>query len=386
MVRDGLIIFGLAVACCLVIGGAGLLALHGLRGRSLRWQLAVAAVTPVLAVAASVAVNVSLMFLSAHDSWVIVVALLTSTGLALGAVWVVLRRITQGSRALGSGVSRLVADGTGQPVEPEPRSTGPIVPELDQVRTELATARRTLAEARSQERNAERARRQLVGFVSHDLRTPLAGLRALAEGLEDGVVTDAPRAYAQMRSTVTRMSGLVDDLFALSRVEAAPEVERRPVALAELLADLTDELSPMAAAADVALRADIPADDRLAVSGDADALSRALANLVGNAVQHTGPGGRVEVRGSRAADGAIRVAVTDGCGGIPEPHLDRVFDSGWRGVADRPASELPTGGAGLGLTITQGIIAAHDGSIAVRNVDGGCCFSLELPAGQSSAA
>jgi signal transduction histidine kinase len=385
-VRDGLIIFGLAVGCCLLIGGAGLLALHALRGRSLRWQLAVAAVTPVLAVAASVAVNVSLMFLSAHDSWVIVVALLTSTVLALAAVWVVLRRITQGFRALGSGVSRLVADGTGRPVEPEPTPAGPIVPELDRVRTELVTARQTLAEARTQERNAERARRELVGFVSHDLRTPLAGLRALTEGLEDGVIADVPRAYTQMRSTVTRMSGLVDDLFALSRVEAAPEAERRPVALAELLADVADELSPMAAATEVTLRADVPDDDRLAVSGDADALTRALANLVGNAVRHTGPGGRVEVRGFRADDGAVRVAVTDGCGGIPEPHLDRVFDSGWRGAYDRPTSDLTTGGAGLGLTITQRVIAAHAGSIGVRNVDGGCCFSLELPAGQPSVA
>lgn len=384
--RDGLIIFGLAVGCCLLIGGAGLLVLHALRDRSLRWQLAAAAVTPVLAVAASVAVNVQLMFLSAHDSGVIVVALLTSTLLALGAVWVVLRRITQGSEALGTGVSRLVADGTGAPVEPEPGPSGRIIPELDRVRTELATARQTLAETRTQERNAERARRELVGFVSHDLRTPLAGLRALTEGLEDGVISDVPRAYAQMRSTVTRMSGLVDDLFALSRVEAAPEAERRPVALAELLADVAEELSPAAAAAEVTLAAEVPTDDRLAVHGDADALTRAVANLLGNAVQHTAAGGRVEVRGTRAADDTVRVTVTDGCGGIPEADLGRVFDSGWRGSSERPGPDLATAGAGLGLTITQRVIAAHAGSVGVRNVDGGCRFTLELPSGQAGFA
>ena len=386
--RDTLIIFGLAVACCVLVGAAGLWALHLLREKSLRWQLAVAAVTPVLAVAASVAVNVQLMFLSAHDSGVIVVALVTSTVLAFGAVWVVLRRIAQGSRALGTGVSRLVADGTGRSVEPEADPTPPprIIPELDRVYTELAEARLTLADARTQERNAERARRELVQFVSHDLRTPLAGLRALTEGLEDGVITDVPRAYGQMRSTVTRLSGLVDDLFALSRVEAAPEAERRPVALAELLADVTDELSPMAAAAGVGLRAEVPETDRLAVHGDADALSRAVANLVGNAVQHTAPGGVVEVRGLRGVDGTVRVAVTDGCGGIPEAHLSRIFDSGWRGTQARPVPEISPTGAGLGLTIVKGVITAHAGSIGVRNVDGGCCFSVELPAGQPTAA
>ena len=386
--RDTLIIFGLAVACCVLIGAAGLLALHLLREKSLRWQLALAGVTPVLAVAASVAVNVQLMFLSAHDSGVIVVALVTSTLLALGAVWVVLRRITQGSVALGSGVSRLVADGTGQPSEPgsEPALPRRIVPELEHVQTELAQARQTLAEARTQERNAERARRELVQFVSHDLRTPLAGLRALAEGLEDGVITDVPRAYGQMRATVTRMTGLVDDLFALSRVEATPQAERRLVALAELLADVTDELSPMAAAAGVSLRSDVPEGDRLAVPGDADALSRAVANLVGNAVQHTARGGTVVVRGRREDDGVVRVAVTDTCGGIPEANLDRVFDSGWRDTRARAVPELSSSGAGLGLTIVKGVVTAHAGSIGVRNVDGGCCFSVELPAGRPTAA
>ncbi len=385
--RDTLIIFGLAVGCCILIGAAGLLALHLLREKSLRWQLALAGVTPVLAVAASVAVNVQLMFLSGHDSGVIVVALVTSTLLALGAVWVVLRRITQGSLALGTGVSELVADGTGrQPAEPGPTEPRQMIPELEQVHSELARARRTLAEARTQERNAERARRELVQFVSHDLRTPLAGLRALTEGLEDGVISDVPRAYTQMRSTVTRMAGLVDDLFALSRVEAAPEAERRLVALAELLADVTDELIPMAAAAEVGLRAEVPESDRLAVHGDADALSRAVANLVSNAVQHTAPGGAVRVRGLRALDGVVQVAITDSCGGIPEANLSRIFDSGWRDTRTRSVSDLSPSGAGLGLTIVKGVITAHAGSIEVRNVEGGCCFSVELPAGQPTAA
>jgi signal transduction histidine kinase len=218
-VSDTITIFALTVGCCVFAGGAGLLALRTLRHHSLRWQLVVAVTTPVGAVAVSVAVNVSLMFLSAHDSGVIVIALLTSLVLALGAAALVLRRITQGSAALGNVVSRLVDDesgGTGGREEQPAK----LVPELERVQQELADARRTLAESRVRERKTERARRELLSFIAHDLRTPLAGVRALSEGLEDGVIVDVPGAYAQLRSTAQRMSGLVDDLFELSRVEA----------------------------------------------------------------------------------------------------------------------------------------------------------------------
>ena len=113
---------------------------------------------------------------------------------------------------------------------------------------DLAETRRTLAESRERERAAEQARRELVSFMSHDLRTPLAGLRALAEGLEDGVIVDPPRALAQMRGTVDRMSGLVDDLFALSRVQGPPQPKPTTlVSLTELITDVASELTAAAA-------------------------------------------------------------------------------------------------------------------------------------------
>src|SRR5215210_5216083 len=148
-------ILALTIGCCLVAGGVGLLALRALRHRSLRWQLAVATVIPVVAVAVSVVVNVRLMFLSAHDSGVIVIALATSLLLALGAVALVLRRITHGSAALGNVVSRLVDDEGGIPRRPDEQPVK-LVPELERVRRELADARQTLAESRIRERNAER--------------------------------------------------------------------------------------------------------------------------------------------------------------------------------------------------------------------------------------
>jgi signal transduction histidine kinase len=219
--------------------------------------------------------------------------------------------------------------------------------------------------------------------MSHDLRTPLAGLRALAEGLEDGVIDDPKPALAQMRVTVDRMNSLVDDLFELSRLTAGePSRKLMSVSLAELADEVAALVDHQARARDVRIEVDRPADDRLRVIGDADELSRALTNLVANAVRHTPAGGVVRLVADRAPDGRVRCTVVDACGGIAEPDLPRLFDVGWRGSADRTPDD---GGAGLGLAIAQGVVHAHDGTIDVTNVPGGCRFELSLPAGPAQS-
>jgi signal transduction histidine kinase len=129
---------------------------------------------------------------------------------------------------------------------------------------------------------------------------------------------------------------------------------------------------------DVALVVSTPAgDDRLAVHGDADELTRAVTNLVGNAIRHTVPGGTVRLTVDRdVADGRVRLAVTDSCGGIPDDDLERVFDIGWRGDEQRTPSGT---GGGLGLAIARGVVESHEGRIRVSNVTGGCTFEIELP-------
>jgi signal transduction histidine kinase len=227
----------------------------------------------------------------------------------------------------------------------------------------------------------EASRRELVAFMSHDLRTPLAGLRAVSEGLEDGVIDDVPNALRQMRSTVDRMTGLVDDLFELSRLSAAPLPRRRSaVSLRELAEDVVGENNEHARASGVCLKLSTPMnDDRLAVQGDPDELTRAVTNLVGNAIRHTAPGGTVTLDVDRETDGRVRLAVTDGCGGIPADDLERVFDVGWRGDEQRTPEVGSSSGGGLGLAIARGVVESHDGNIAVSNVDGGCAFQIDLP-------
>ncbi len=185
-----------------------------------------------------------------------------------------------------------------------------------------------------------------------------------------------PAALAQVRSSVDRMNGLVDDLFELSRLRAdgGPSV-RSLVSLREVAEDMARECEEQARASGVSLC--VEADDRLAVHGVPEDLARALSNLISNALRHTRSGGEVLVRGARDADGRVVLAVVDGCGGIPAQDLDRVFDTGWRGDPERTPGD---GRAGLGLAIARGVAESHAGSLEVANTSEGCRFELVLPA------
>ena len=375
---DLMIIIGLTLATCLAVGLIGLALLHLVRYRSLRQQLTIATLLPVVAVAATVLINVQLMFLSAHDSLVILIALLVSLVLAALGAWLVVRRISRASLRVGAGLHQLVSDSaSGSSVTPSAPQAEVAAPrELAQVLEDLAETRKTLAESRARARAAEQSRQELVSFMSHDLRTPLAGLRALSEGLEDGVITDVPRALSHLRATVARMSILVDDLFALSRVQGPRRAKPQTmVSLTELISDVASESTVSASSRGVQLEVDLP-DDRLAVLGSSDDLARALSNLTSNAIRHTDAGLVVRLEGRRADDGHIRIAVIDSCGGIPETSLARVFDAGWRGTPSRGGDD---GGAGLGLAIARGVVESHDGAISVCNVQGGCRFEVSLP-------
>lgn len=376
---DTVIIVGLTLGACLVVGLLGAVALHRLRRHSLRYQLIIATLLPVAAVTSTVVVNVWLMFLSPHDSTVIMISLLVSVLVAVFGAVVIMRRVGQGSAELGTALRRMRADTTGissdGPVGAGPGSSQ-LPAELAVVVADLERTRLLLAETRRREQAAEDARRELVRFMSHDLRTPLAGLRALTEGLEDGVIHDVPRALEHMRATITRMTHLVEDLFELSRVQGArPERPTTLVSLSELIVDVGSESSALASSRGVVLDVVVPEGDRLAVTGSADDLARAISNLVANAVRHTGTDQLVRLHGHRAADGHVRIEVSDGCGGIPDASLERVFDVGWRGNGARTGD----GGAGLGLAIARGVVESHAGRIDVANIDGGCRFAVELP-------
>lgn len=237
-------------------------------------------------------------------------------------------------------------------------------------------------EARDRERVAEASRRELVAWISHDLRTPLAGIRAMAEALADGVVFE-PRevaGYANRIGTETRrLSDMVDDLFELSRISAgALQLTLSEVPLQDIVSDAVAGQTPVADRKKVRLVAN--ADAWPVVLGSDPELARVVRNLVSNAIRHTPPDGTVAVQ--LGVDGSNAVlAIDDSCGGIPEQEIGRVFDVAFRGSSARtpaPRGGEPVG-AGLGLAIAKGLVEAHQGRITAHNHGPGCRFEVRLP-------
>jgi signal transduction histidine kinase len=236
-------------------------------------------------------------------------------------------------------------------------------------------------EARERERAAEASRRELVAWISHDLRSPLAGIRAMAEALADGVVSDRHEVanYAQRISgETTRLSAMVGDLFELSRITAgALQLTMSAVPLRDVVSDALAAQTPVAEQKGVKVLANAKAWP--IVSGSDPELARIMRNLVSNAIRHTPPDGTVAVQ-IGIADGDALISVDDSCGGIPEDEIGRVFDVAFRGTQARtPERSGTTSGGGLGLAIAKGLVEAHRGRIRVHNHGPGCRFEVRLP-------
>jgi signal transduction histidine kinase len=336
--KDVLLILLIALAGAVVVALPGWLVLRMMRHRSITWHITVVLALTLLSVLAGILGVAGGMFISEHDLDVLLIVVAIAGVVSLGVgVW------------LGR---RLAADAM------------------------------WAAEVREKERQMEASRRDLVAWVSHDLRTPLAGLRAMAEALEDGVVGD-PETVAEyhrrIRAETDRMASLVDDLFELSRINAgALRLSLESVSLGDVVSDAVASAAPVAAARGVHL---VAAETGWpTVQGSEPELSRIVSNLLRNAIRHTPSDGTVTLTGGRDSAGGW-FAVTDACGGIPAADLPKVFDVAFRGAPARTPEKADGDGAGggLGLAIVRGLVEAHRGDVAVTNVPGGCRFEVRIP-------
>jgi two-component system sensor histidine kinase BaeS len=217
------------------------------------------------------------------------------------------------------------------------------------------------------------ARRELISWASHDLRTPLASLRALVEAAADGLVE--PDEYLpRLREQAAVLTLLVDDLFELARIDAgALTLGRERVELTRFVPSTLRLLEPEASARSIRLDFDVPAPSVVVVAPQE--LERVLVNLLGNAIRHTPPEGSVAVR-VEPVNGEVRVHVEDTGRGLDPRAAERMFERFWR--ADRARSG---GGAGLGLAIAKALVEAHGGTIWAENrTHGGARVSFSLPA------
>ena len=358
-------------------GGVGLvggLIVWMARRSSVVWLTVAIATTAVLAVVAGTVATSRAMFLSGHDLGVITLVAAVAGVVALLFAAAVGSALARWSRQLRDEARRFGESGAFVAA-----GSGPA--EFTALSDELRRTSERLAESRSRELALEQSRRELVSWVSHDLRTPLAGLRAMTEALEDGLAGDPSRYHAQMRTEVDRMVRMVDDLFELSRIHAGVlQLAPQPVALGDVVSEALAGADSVARARGVRLGGSVEED--VLVTVDPSGLSRVVSNLLMNAIRHTPAEGLVEVYGRSVPDG-VELSVTDACGGLRAEDLDRVFDVGWQGTSARTPvhDDAPSNpGAGLGLAIVKGIVEAHLGHVAVTNHEPGCRFLVTLPA------
>ena len=367
-------------------GAAGVVAIALLslrRQRSLRTSLIAVAGVSVIAVVAGIIGAARMMFVSAHDFAVTLLVSGVAALVGLVVALVVAGHIMRDVGVLVDGAAQLAEDGADSPAR---TIAMPRTKELRLVGLELQRTSDRLTASRARERAAEAARRELVSWVSHDLRTPLAGIRAMAEALEDNVADDPARYHRQIRHEVDRMARMVDDLFELSRIQSgALSLQRARVGLSELVSDVVAGARPVAEARGVRLAGSLETPEAgVMLDADSARLGRVLANLVINAIRHTPSDGTVCI--TAVAEGSDAVfSVSDECGGIPADDLDRVFEPGWRAAAARsPQWEVESAagigaGAGLGLAIARGLVNAHGGALTVTNARNGCRFEARVP-------
>ncbi len=223
----------------------------------------------------------------------------------------------------------------------------------------------------------EKMRSQLIGDVSHELRTPLAAIKGYMEGLMDGVLSGSPETYSLIHAEAGRLQRLVNDLQELSRVEdGAYQLNLESVAIPGLITKVVSYLKPQFEEKGLQL------EERLEinlpnVSVDQDRITQVLINLIGNAIQFTPTGGKVVI-GVNRDKSEMEISVTDTGIGISPDVLPMVFNRFFRTDKSRTRA---SGGTGIGLTIAQAIVRAHNGRIYVKSQgDGkGSSFHFTLP-------
>jgi signal transduction histidine kinase len=364
--------------------GAGWLALRFADraiGLSLRTKAFVGAAIGSVVALLNVLIVAQLMFVSKSHDLKLLFALLAFSGIvtiffSLRVASTVAGRIG----ALAAQIRVLAAGDYSLPVDAAGDD------EVDRLATDVDILRRQLLAAEDQRRALDKERRDLTAAISHDLRTPLASVRAMVEALHDEVVDDPEEVrhyHATIKKEIERLNRMLDDLFDLARMDAgAFNLDRRPIDFQEIVTEVVDAAQARARREGVALN--------LVVQGrpptlhlDGTRIERAVTNLVSNALEHTASGGSVELTVDAAND-RLELSVSDSGEGIHPDDLPHVWERFYRGEKSRNRRAQEADGAGLGLAIVEGIVKAHGGTVHAASTPGrGSTFIIRLPHSQS---
>jgi signal transduction histidine kinase len=385
--QDGvrlILYLGLGGLCSIGLGIAALWLVDKRNIGGIRLKVAVPPLLAALVIALNVLLIAKLMFISTEDGQLLLAFLIFGVATAALLSFAIASRMTKSIRGLGAVAMRLAEGDYSCRIE-EPGIRGE--DELSQLTrwfNQMADSVQTAFEC---QKAAEHERKEVVAAVSHDLRTPLASVRAMIEAIDDGIVTDpatVQRYHHAVRTELRHLTTLLDDLFELSRIESgALSLERACLSIEDLISDALEATHELAEQAQIRLIGHV--DDMLpTVHIDARQIYRALANLLQNAIRHT-PAGEIILihaahqrqEGTDACSNpgsSIVIQVIDSGEGIAASDLPHIFDRTYRGEASRHRTHphnddsiTASTGAGLGLAITRAIIEAHGGQITAES-------------------
>jgi signal transduction histidine kinase len=346
------------------------------RFTSLRWTLLTIIIITVAFVLINVFFTMQLMLISEQVVLLISALLLFGGVISIGAALLVSGALIRRIEQLGDGLRRLTQGDLSARLTSDGRD------ELAKLTLMFNQMMGELEAVDAKKRQLEQSRRDLVAWASHDLRAPLAALRAMNEAILDGVVQDeatVTRYRQSMQLEIEHLGRLIGDLFDLAEMDAegAPW-QREPVRLDALLDEVIEGASARIEAATISLHTNIARNLPL-LSLARDKIARCLRNLLDNAIQHTSPDGRIDIA-LCSAQGGCEIVVRNSGSYISEVQAAQIFERFYRGDSARVARQDGQRSAGLGLAIARGFVEAHGGRIRVTSDrERGTAFTVWLP-------
>jgi signal transduction histidine kinase len=359
-----LAVFLSITAAVSVVAGHGAYRLEWMtRFPRLSWAFLAAYVLSIMLTLLNVGVTAWLMFVNQHDLLLATVLLLFAGGIGVSLGYFLSVSLTDRIASLSRATKEIAQGHLDVRVQVTGRDE---IADLAHTFNDMAAQ---LERAEQQQRELDRLRRDLVAWIGHDLRTPLAAVRVIVEALADGMVEDAATVERYLETAqrhIGSLASLLDDLFDMAQIDAGGlRLDLQPGSMCDLISDTIEAFSALAERQGVVLEGSATPDVD-PVRMDVQKIGRVLNNLLDNALRHTPAGGAVRVT-TLTTLANVQVEVRDTGEGIRAEDLPRIFERFYRGEKSRSRA---TGGVGLGLAIAAGIVEAHGGQIGAESTVG----------------